>query len=478
LEITHDEGHISEQHFDLCGFRPDIDVNGNVVSRLATIRQESQQRAKNMTHEQQIENRNEHLRSIQAKGLQKKVADNLRHQLKVEANREVVNIICKELQKAKIISDDDNGEEFLHLCTIEIFARLTNPQLEAFIFAHDPNFTTRSQLPVKGNLNDAKSNTDPATRNRIRVAYDCRSSPNIIEGILPHDLSEVADDDEAEEVRVHLISLSDDEIVQPSALLSNKPWVEYVASLLDLEKICETPTDISSTEKAKADLLLIKLQERFRRHVIMRISQSTKRTHWSLKVAYRNLSVVAAIMIMLKHVAMDLSCLGESSYLLAPTTAGFIPCEDHSSMNRQGAYLYFDLNRGQFIRSGKVVWRGFVVRHDEHYKSSQQDDPKLNFYLMYPSKHGKRSGRKGKQYTPDIFQFWSILFSMMISTMIQCDLCRHNSTSAVHHPGNPYPYILPDQLLDRNQPQPADVDSQNIRAYLFVHSSFHPLMGT
>ena len=95
MEITHDEGHISEQHFDLCGFRPDIDVNGNVVSRLATIRQESQQRAKNMTHEQQIENRNEHLRSIQAKGLQKKEADNLRHQLKVEANREVVNIILQ-----------------------------------------------------------------------------------------------------------------------------------------------------------------------------------------------------------------------------------------------------------------------------------------------------------------------------------------------------------------------------------------------
>ena len=76
--------------------------------------------------------------------------------------------------------------------------------------------------------------------------------------------------------------------------------------------------------------------------------------------------------------------------------SGFIPCEDHSSMNRQGAYLYFDLNRGQFIRSGKVVRRGFVVRHDEHYKSSQQDDPKLNFYLMYPSKDGKRSGRRGK----------------------------------------------------------------------------------
>jgi len=78
--------------------------------------------------------------------------------------------------------------------------------------------------------------------------------------------------------------------------------------------------------------------------------------------SYRNLSVVAAIMIMSKHVAMDLSCLGESSCLLAPTTAGFIPCEDHSLMNCQGAYLYFDLNRGQWIRSGKVVRRAARIR--------------------------------------------------------------------------------------------------------------------
>ena len=80
LEITNEEGHISEQHFDLCGFRPDIDINGNVVPRLATIMQESYQRAKNMTHEHQIERRHEHIRSNQAKGLQKKEAANLRHQ--------------------------------------------------------------------------------------------------------------------------------------------------------------------------------------------------------------------------------------------------------------------------------------------------------------------------------------------------------------------------------------------------------------
>jgi hypothetical protein len=36
------------------------------------------------------------------------------------------------------------------------------------------------------------------------------------------------------------------------------------------------------------------------------------------------------------------------------------------------------------------------MMNNEHYKSSQQDDPKLNFYLIYPSKDGKRSGRRGK----------------------------------------------------------------------------------
>jgi hypothetical protein len=67
---------------------------------------------------------------------------------------------------------------------------------------------------------------------------------------------------------------------------------------------------------------------------------------------------------------------------------------DNSSMNRQGAYLYFDNNRGTFIRSGKVVRRGFVDRHKEHLAESKKDKPESEFYLLYPSKHGRRSDKR------------------------------------------------------------------------------------
>jgi hypothetical protein len=64
---------------------------------------------------------------------------------------------------------------------------------------------------------------------------------------------------------------------------------------------------------------------------------------------------------------------------------------DDSSVNQQGAYLYFDNNRGVFIRSGKVVRQGFIDQHKEHMAESQKVKPETDFSLLYLSKHGKRS---------------------------------------------------------------------------------------
>ncbi len=62
-------------------------------------------------------------------------------------------------------------------CTLEIFAGITNAQLEAFIIACDINYQTKSSLPAKGTLEEAKKNTDPTKRKRIQVALDCRIMP-------------------------------------------------------------------------------------------------------------------------------------------------------------------------------------------------------------------------------------------------------------------------------------------------------------
>jgi hypothetical protein len=61
LNIMDEEGHIPKEHFDLCGFRIDRDVNGNDVIRPANTSQESYQRSKCLTHSHQVDLCLEHL---------------------------------------------------------------------------------------------------------------------------------------------------------------------------------------------------------------------------------------------------------------------------------------------------------------------------------------------------------------------------------------------------------------------------------
>jgi len=128
-----------------------------------------------------------------------------------------------------------------------------------------------------GTLEEAKTNTDPTKRKCIQVAFDCRIMPNFIERNTPHDLSD--------------------------------SWVEYAVDLLGLDKIITSPTEATSFEKEKADTLLRKLEGRYRSHIKTRINDTSKRNHWVLTLAYKNLPVVAACMILSQHLAMDISVL-------------------------------------------------------------------------------------------------------------------------------------------------------------------------
>ena len=111
----------------------DKDVHGKVVVRSATIAQESYQRSKCLSHEYQKNLRRERHQSIQAKVTENMMAENAKHQLRIDANSEVVALICQKLQKEKVIGEDEFGEECLEKCTVEIFAGLNNAQLKAFI---------------------------------------------------------------------------------------------------------------------------------------------------------------------------------------------------------------------------------------------------------------------------------------------------------------------------------------------------------
>ena len=190
------------------------------------------------------------------------------------------------------------------------------------ILARDTS-VTKSQLPAKGKLKDTEDDT---VRNRIRLAFDCRTMPNIIEGALPFDLSDQADVTEADNSSFHKITLTEDSTIFPSTLLSDTAWVTYVIRLLDLETTSDTTTEVTTTEKEKGDLLLIKLRERFKAHVKDRVKQAAKKNHWILRFAFKKLLIIAAMMIISKHLKIDLKCLGESECLLSSNANQFIPC--------------------------------------------------------------------------------------------------------------------------------------------------------
>jgi hypothetical protein len=94
LSIMEEQGHIPDQYFDDCGVRMDKDVHGKVFVRSATIAQESYERSKCLSHEYQKNLRCERIQSIQAKVTEKMMAENAKHQLRIDANREVVSLIC------------------------------------------------------------------------------------------------------------------------------------------------------------------------------------------------------------------------------------------------------------------------------------------------------------------------------------------------------------------------------------------------
>ncbi len=133
------------------------------------------------------------------------------------------------------------------------------------------------------------------------------------------------------------------------------------------------------------------------RHVKRQIKDKSRRTHWSMKLAYKNLSVVAAIMALQSHMKNDISSLGESDRLLPFNLEHFVPCINHS--DRGGSYLYYDTNRGLFVRSGKVSGQGFSKRDKEHLKCVKAATASSHFYRVFPSLSSPRASKQGKKGT-------------------------------------------------------------------------------
>ena len=141
--------------------------------------------------------------------------------------------------------------------------------------------------------------------------------------------------------------------------------------------------------RAKGDMLFVLLSERMASFVRRRISVEAKRKHWALRLAHKNLTVVAAYMVLADHVKSDLTFVdGDGTMsLLSPDSKKYFLCKTFPM--HSGAYLYYDMNNGEFVRSGKVGDRGFLARHEEHLKESKKvshNSSTSTFYLRQMQK--------------------------------------------------------------------------------------------
>jgi hypothetical protein len=173
------------------------------------------------------------------------------------------------------------------------------------------------------------------------------------------------------------MTLAENKTIQPSLLLTNLEWVEFVINFLNLKRTAATTSKVSKGNKNRADLLLIKSREGFKSHVKQRVKQGSKQNHWILKFALKKLPIVATTMVLLNHLKIKLRCLGKTSCLLGCNPNQFIPSQ--AFPRQEGEYLYFDYNRGVFVRSGKVVRRGFQAKHSKHLVESKDDKSSITF---------------------------------------------------------------------------------------------------
>ena len=142
----------------------------------------------------------------------------------------------------------------------------------------------------------------------------------------PHNLDlELQDEQESgNELNILHISLVPEVEKTPTDLLVNDDWVKFVTGLFELEDLVAN-LEVNETIKSKADVVCQKLHERFEEYLLHRNIPRSKRRHWVLQLARRNLSVVAVVMVLSDHVKDDVSCLRLSDCLLSRNMNKILP---------------------------------------------------------------------------------------------------------------------------------------------------------
>jgi hypothetical protein len=393
-----DHGHIPDDVYDELDFDKDVDANGIEVIKCAGISNEKQQRSKCLTHQYQVQLRKAHVQKIEAESVRKEVAAKEKKNLKLQSLQRTIHKIQSIVASTNPNVDHD---ELLEHAELEDFDKLRSPELAEFILAFDPKVNLTKEVPPhKGKLavaREALENETPIADvdSRTLWAWSCRT--NEIKQCWKmeedaHDGGSDADtlalDVESAEppepntaVAEIVLDGVDCNMIKPSDLLSSPMWLSSACRLFRIDRGSDPISTVTQDEKDRADLLVKILRGRMHTFMNRRKVSKGRGKHWAITLAIKNMSVAAAYMILSRHVVDDLTCLDETECLLTSRTSQFTKCSlcaDH-----EGAYLYYDANKSVWIRSGKVVGRGFGARNSEHIKEASKPKPSSDFYHYY-----------------------------------------------------------------------------------------------
>ena len=246
------------------------------------------------------------------------------------------------------------------------------------------------------------------------MAYGCRSDQNVLQEEINKKEQELDEFNvQKTDIQVHVRQLQIEDSLNmthlSSCLFADAHWVDIVCFCFNHD--IDVDRDISN-QKQKADIVNTMLLQRLTQYVHKRIADENKRDSWCFKWAAKNMAHMACLMVLFGHVKDDVDCLDEDSMLLSATN-NFKIASNEENKNRHGAYLYYDCNDAQWIRSGKATGRGFSAMNEEYLKRAKSKRSSSQFDLRYPSKtNTQRNPSSRRGYFENLSQFVAIGFDV------------------------------------------------------------------
>jgi hypothetical protein len=288
------------------------------------------------------------------------------------------NIECESTLRKLLAADKievAGGHEFAN-ATLKHFAssKLLAKHLKAF--AQVRKEPKKGQAwPKKGTLADAESGQDVM----IKVAFDCRTTGVRLETEGEPATRRSLHDEEHEDPPLHetlwepeyRIVMVGRKSADNEMFIITNDWHTNVKAAFDhMNQVTlrggSNDEGAADTLQEQTNLLFKLLWARLAQHMD-RVPEA-KRQHWVWQFVRKNLSRVAAVMILFDHVVHDLERLATNpkKCLLRNVSSqglSFIPlvvatsASTEAARKTEGSYLYFDREEAVWIRSGKVCGR-------------------------------------------------------------------------------------------------------------------------